>query len=377
MKKIKIILCYFILFLAMNFVYGITQDIPLDRDYATNTTLQYDINLNGTPTYNGIITNTNLNILNDATLNIYAQIVGNFYSYAAPIFRGTLDQTYIFNGSSKANLNIYYDGTRLGATNNIGGIFLTRKDATERSGNITFNVNTSFKAVDNSNLARGVFIANGNGGNYFFNKNLIVDINNTKPLQDAKGNYFRSIFQEESNANIYVNYDPLTGQTLDPDNIIQLKGDISVTTAYLTLESHSNIFINLTNPQSFLLGKVQRIDFPITDIYLQNGGKWYETDNSTIRTLNIQNPSVNSQTYLDALRDKDTSIIDLFSYASSNIPGVYCPGSNCSRFDEAYTPRTLSVNTITGENGVFRLMADVRAGTTDTISANNVNGAQY
>ncbi|WP_143428413.1 autotransporter outer membrane beta-barrel domain-containing protein, partial [Helicobacter sp. 11S03491-1] len=42
-----------------------------------------------------------------------------------------------------------------------------------------------------------------------------------------------------------------------------------------------------------------------------------------------------------------------------------------------YTPRTLSVNTITGENGVFRLMADVRAGTTDTISANNVNGAQY
>ncbi|WP_143428408.1 hypothetical protein, partial [Helicobacter sp. 11S03491-1] len=364
MKKIKIILCYFILFLAMNFVYGITQDIPLDRDYATNTTLQYDINLNGTPTYNGIITNTNLNILNDATLNIYAQIVGNFYSYSGVIFKGINKQIYNFSGSNHAYLNFIYDSPTLGGELQ-AGVFLSCADS--RLGicsPITFNVNTSFKATDNSNISRGVFLANGRS-TYTFMKDLIVDINNVRPqILNAKN--YRSIFRTEGNGSIYVNYDPLTGQTLDPDNIIQLKGDISSETPT------SLTYLSLSNPQSFWMGKTN-----LTNLYLDDGGKWFLTDSSNLDELKITNLHVNSQTYLDALRDKDTSIIDLFSYASSNIPGVYCPGSNCSRFDEAYTPRTLSVNTITGENGVFRLMADVRAGTTDTISANNVNGAQY
>ncbi|WP_143428339.1 autotransporter outer membrane beta-barrel domain-containing protein, partial [Helicobacter sp. 13S00477-4] len=42
-----------------------------------------------------------------------------------------------------------------------------------------------------------------------------------------------------------------------------------------------------------------------------------------------------------------------------------------------FASRTLNVNTINGNNGVFRLMADVDRGLIDTIRATNVNGKEY
>ncbi|WP_180674149.1 hypothetical protein, partial [Helicobacter sp. 13S00477-4] len=359
-----------IIILYPNLFYG----FEYDKDTTNKRILIY----HGGIDYKSIDNATNDNkLLNNATLNEYATTSGTNGTISVFYIGNTMPTTF-----SGGTINFYYDGTALGGSTSLGGLFVARPQTIGDAGPITFDSNISVNIAPNSNMGRAFFLGLGSAtrsGDFIFKKNLIVNVDNALPrltcdttCDPRTGWRVRSIFELENQGNAYVNYDPTTGQTLNPDNIIQLKGDINFSD---TRDSkNSNVFINLSNSDSFLIGitRTARNDpasNSFANLTLQNGGKWYLTGSSIVNNLNISNPSKPKS--LDTYTEKSFSIVDLSHYDSSNINGVYCPTGECYRLisPTPFASRTLNVNTINGNNGVFRLMADVDRGLIDTIRA--------
>ncbi|WP_143428939.1 hypothetical protein, partial [Helicobacter sp. 12S02634-8] len=310
----------------------------------------------------------NVYINNQAIVNITLsldRIPDGFFT--AGLLNGSM-QDYLFSGDGQ--LNFHLDTAKIGGT--AWGVFIWRW-AYGREGKFTFDVDTSFSAVDNASIGRGLFVENGATntdpkGYFAFNKNLSIDLNNTAPTKigfDAFGKkvYARPIFLMEYSGRAFINADPITHVIINPNNIIQLKGDIYY-------GDRTDLYINLTNAQSFLMGSIFGTAGTNGNLNLSNGGKWYLTDTSLINTLSISNPKLDPHHPIDANDEANISIVDLTKYTSSNVAGIYCPNDNCHRLTSTtFAPRTLKVDTINGANGVFRLMADMQNGQTDKIEA--------
>ncbi|MDO7253912.1 autotransporter domain-containing protein [Helicobacter cappadocius] len=356
------ILIVILMFIAINFpLYG--ADVVT---YDKNTDLNFD-----TPIVpNGILPRKNISIQNNAIVNINFSPPSNSKDdWFTAAFFSSNSKKYTFSGDGE--LNFFYDGSRVSGSQ--FELFAYREMA--GNGNIIFDVNTSVKVADNSNIARGVFVQNGSDlgapkGSYVFNKNLIVDVNNAAPTSSP--NFLRTIFYTEdggAQGDIYVNADTTTHQTLNPDNIIQLKGDVKFGAGTI-------FYMNLTNPDSFWMGKTLDSGSD-SHLYLSNGGKWYLTSNSRINTITMDNPSLDESTNLDSKTQRDFSIVNLMKYASSNVAGVYCANDNCPRDYAGFSPRILKVENVNGENGVFALMTDIASAKSDKIEVGNLNSVNY
>ncbi|WP_143428712.1 hypothetical protein, partial [Helicobacter sp. 12S02232-10] len=307
----------------------------------------------------GILPDENMQINNKAVVNIDFLPTKNFPDnwFFAAFLRGN-GSNITFQGDG--DLNFFLDGTKFSGYQ--WGAFLY-KDWNTGQSNIAFNVNTTFLAKDNSSIGRGAFVENGAAGGYArgsfsFTKNLFVDVNNTIPVNSS-----RTILFIERYGNGYINSDP-ANKIINIHNIIQLKGDIKVGVG-------SRFAMNLTNPESFFMGKIS--NNASANLTLLNGAKWYMTNSSQISVLDISNSFV-PDTSSNAKGSQIFSFVDLAKYATPNTSGIYCPNDNCPRIHDPFSPRTLKVSTINGENGVFRLMSDLSLGKTDTITAGNVNG---
>ncbi|WP_143428385.1 hypothetical protein, partial [Helicobacter sp. 11S03491-1] len=364
----------FIFILIPTFCFGFTGTLnQLQSTYTADTTINEDFTLETTDkfpaNFTGIMFDgyTTMNIDPNATVTVNVDSKGFILGFSGPIFRGQNGNTYTINGG-----NLIFNVNQIQKVGNgLEGMIMTRSQASDRT-NANFDINANFSLIASPDvyIQRGVFTSNGPTGGYFkFTKNVFIDVSKMQPSEGfgagvKSGRGYRMIFSLEGDGAVYLNYNEATGQTLDPKNIIQLKGDLSAEAG-----SKGNININLDNPQSYFEGRVSIAPGSRSNVelYLNNGGKWFLNATSKIVTLDTNNlTEVVENQYNNIER---LAVVDFTKIAND--------GVSYRLESPNYTPRTLSVNTITGENGVFRLMADVRAGTTDTISANNVNGAQY
>lgn len=250
----------------------IVFDLPLfgDVSYDKDTTLNLDADMQR----GGVLPMTNFYINNNATVNINYAPTKNPVDdwFTAAIFRG--DGTPLkFSGDGQ--LNFFFDGSKISGSE--FGIFVYRYYTSGQS-KITFDVNSSFKVADNTNIGRALFLENGvttglPEGAFIFNKNFIVDLNNANSTAERLRNIF---YSESYGGNFFVNTNPDTLKIVDPNNIVQLKGDIRIGGA-------TTLYMNLSNPDSFWMGRFVDLDHNTNShITLENGGKWYVTHNSEI-----------------------------------------------------------------------------------------------
>ncbi|PAF44787.1 autotransporter outer membrane beta-barrel domain-containing protein [Helicobacter sp. 11S02596-1] len=364
---------------------GAVDTPPMLNNYPIDTNLDFSINF----TEKQIISSDThqITIGPGVTLNTHIKVTANEWkSDAAGIFKATGKTDYLFGGGANSTWNIFWDFStaKPAEPDKNQAIFMSRKSGTTDGAHIIFDTNTIFNVADNSNLARGVFNANGSasngpntGGIFDFRQNLIVNVSNARAQESHTGDWLRAIFKMENHAAIYVNYDPDTGTTRNPNNIIQLQGDIDLDEKYATkgMGSDSNVYMNLTNPESFFIGRTA-MGYMVLNLTLENGGKYFLTGSTDVKTLSFSNPAFDPSKPFDVGDLAGISYVDFSKYASSNTPGPYCL-SGCARSDEAYAPRILKVNRIDGNGGLFLLSADPQNGISDRIEVNNLEGVHY
>ncbi|PAF52993.1 hypothetical protein BKH42_08355 [Helicobacter sp. 13S00482-2] len=353
--------------------YGVSGAfIPLAPSYNSDATIDENFTLSpadASPTkFTGFLFqgSNSLDIANDSTVTVNVNVKGNYIGYSGAIFRGQKGNTYSINGG-----NIIFNINKVEKIGDgLEGLIMTQAAYYGKNANFDINANFYLKASPDVYIQRGVFTSNGSNGGYFkFTKNVFIDVSEMQPSSgwgsSHNGKGYRMIFSLEGSGNVYVNYNETTGQTLDRNNIIQLKGDLSAENT-----SKGNININLDNSQSFFQGRISITPGSTSDIqlYLNHGGKWILNADSQITTLDSNNESyvVNNQyNNLDKL-----AVVDFTQIADDGLSQRLISST-------PFSPRTLSVKTINGENGVFRLMADLQVGKVDKVQAGTVNGLEY
>ncbi|WP_104697639.1 MULTISPECIES: hypothetical protein [unclassified Helicobacter] len=352
----------------------------IKSQYGTDTTENVFIDLNNTPDgwttcnaaqdncYTGAIFSTynDLQLNNNATLTINLSATGNYGNWASVFFRGDGGQKYSINGG-RFVLNLL----SLPDPNSdlpVEGVFITRRKDSNLSSDFSFNTEMVVVATENFYITRGVFNVNDGKGGYAFNGNTYIDVSKMQPSKGWRGSGvgYRSITSVSGDGYFYINFNPTTRTTYNRDNIIQLKGDIAVE---LASSDKSEAIIHLTNPQSFFQGRFSLQGNANAELLLDRGGKWILTANSAVRTLNTNNAKSNLD---DQYHNIDNiAVVDFIKIADD--------GSD-SRLtnDTEFKQRTLRIDrALNGNNGVFRLMADIPLGMVDTISANQLNGTHY
>ncbi|WP_143428915.1 hypothetical protein, partial [Helicobacter sp. 12S02634-8] len=357
---------FVVLFVIPALSFGVTGEFhPLDAHYSTDTTINENYtfeNSDADPAkFTGILFQgfNTMQIDPNATLTINMRTKGHYLGYSGTIFRGQNGDTYTINGGNLV-FNIQ-EAQKAPRTNGIEGMIMTQAKNYFKNANFDFNTNFYLYASPDVYIQRGVFTSNGNNGGYFkFTKNVFIDVSQMQPSQGwgagKNGKGYRMIFSLEGSGAVYLNYNEATKTTLNPNNIIQLKGDLSAEST-----SRGNININLDNPQSFFQGRISiaRGSRSVIELYLNHGGKWILNASSQITTLDANNEAYvvdNQYAHIDKL-----AVIDFTQVADDGISHRLT--------STTFAPRTLKVDTINGANGVFRLMADMQNGQTDKIEA--------
>ena len=373
--------CFYISIVVANTVFGATNAnvTQVGARYNKDTTLDININLNGTPQgnvtcntqqdncYTGAIFSTydTLTLANNATLTVNLTATGNYNNWAAVFFRGEGGKTYTIDGGTFVlNLISLPEPT----TAPVEGVFITRRATSQLLVNFVFDSDVIVTATENFYITRGIFNVNDGNGGYSFNKNTYIDVSKMQESKGWQGSGvgYRSITSISENGYFYVNYDAIKRTTIDRDNIVQLLGDIAVEKRSTT---KSEVVIHLTNPQSFFQGRFSLQGQANAELLLDRGGKWILTANSAVRTLNANN---NPQDLENQYGNHNKIAAVDFTQTPDN--GV---GSRLTS-DDPFTKRTLEVHTLLkGNNGVFRLMADVPQGQTDSISVTQLEGQHY
>lgn len=294
--KLKLKKIYFIVLLIAipTFSYSVAGTfIPLKSDYVSDAVIDENYTLQPSdvsPTnFTGILFQgfDTMNINPNAALTVNVKTQGNYLGYSGAIFRGQNGSTYTVNGG---NLVFNIDQIQKQGLG-IEGLIMTQAKYYGKNANFDFNTNFYLKASPNVYIQRGVFTSNGDNGGYFkFTKNVSIDVSQMQPSDGwglrNNGKGYRMIFSLEGSGAVYLNYDEATGKTLDPNNIIQLKGDLSAEST-----SKGNININLDNSQSYFQGRISIAAGSKSNIelYLNHGGKWILNANSQITTLDANN----------------------------------------------------------------------------------------
>lgn len=358
----------------------------IQSQYNSDTTINININLDGTPNNNGNGWNNNcsqtanncytgaifndykdLHLNNDATLTVNLTATGNYGGWAAVFFRGFGGDTYTINGG-KFILNLLSLADPK-STLPVEGVFITRRAHSEQPVHFQFNTDMVITATQNFYITRGIFNVNDGSGGYAFNGNTYIDVSKMQPSkgwQGLSGVGFRSITSVGGDGYFYINYNPITKTTYNRNNIIQLKGDIAVERNSTAI---AEAIIHLTNPQSFFQGRFSLQGNANAELLLDRGGKWILTADSAVRTLNTNN---NKSDLDDQYHNIDNiAVVDFIKIADDG-------SSSRLTSNAVFQRRVLNIDRqLNGNNGVFRLMADVPMGQVDMVSTNELNGVQY
>lgn len=313
----------------------ITANLPKDKDFLTGS--QSTQIPNNVP-------NQTLNITMDGTLN------GSQNMLYGAIANTT--KSNIKNFDNQENLKMIINTTNV--TGNSGSMFFTGKNGT-----MNFDVNLDISFITNSNIGAGVFLSaqyntvdpNGNDqqGTFNFKKNLIVDTTGV-----TGSGYIFNLNQKK--AAINVNF--ANNSTINKDNIIQLTGDFNLNGQNAILN------INLTNKDSYIIGKEDYTNGAL-NLTLEDGGKWIvTTNNAHINNLNIKNDA-DPNTNQDLNSIESTAAMSMIDIATKRMNNGF------------HAQQTININTLSGNNGVFRIMVDLPNNQGDLITIQNKNnGAQ-
>lgn len=359
----------------------------IQQTYNTDTTLDINIDLNNTPNptvgstagittdcaatattcYSGAIWSgyNTLTLNNNSTLTVNLTATGTYGGWAAVFFRGLGGQTYTMNGGTFVlNLLSY---AKVTSDIPIEGVFMTRRGPSDLATQFIFNSDVIVTATDQFYITRGIFNVNDGSGGYQFNGNTYIDVSQMQESEGWKGSGigFRSITSVGGDGYFYVNYNPTTKTTYNVNNIVQLKGDISVE---LTSTDKADAVIHLTNPQSFFQGRFSLQGQANAELLLDGGGKWYLTANSAVRKLNMYNSSDSIANQYG--NTEKISTVDFTRIADDGTISRLTSGA-------AFVKRTLNTASINGNYGVFKLMVDIPSGTADTVSTASLSGTHY
>ncbi|WP_143428293.1 hypothetical protein, partial [Helicobacter sp. 13S00477-4] len=356
---------YFLSIYIPIFSYSVTGTIvQLQPNYNSNATINEDFTFQATDRlpilFTGIMFNgyTTMNIDPNATVTVNVSTQGNYEGYSGAIFRGQNGSNYVINGGT-----IVFNVKQIQKIGQgIEGMFMGQAMNYGKNADFDFNTNFYLIASPDVYIQRGVFTSNGHNAGYFkFTKNVFIDVSEMQPSEGwgaaKNGKGYRMIFSLEGDGAVYINYNEATRTTLDKSNIIQLKGDLSAEST-----SRGNININLDNPQSFFQGRISLAPGSTSNIelYLNHGGKWILNANSQITTLDTNNEDEIIQNLYTST--SKLAVVDFTRIADDGLSYRLISPT-------PFASRTLNVNTINGNNGVFRLMADVDRGLIDTIRA--------
>ncbi|MCE3036926.1 autotransporter outer membrane beta-barrel domain-containing protein [Helicobacter sp. faydin-H20] len=356
----------------------------IQQTYNTDTTLNIQIDLDNTPNNNGqgfsycnsdqsncytgaiFSTYNTLTLNNNANLTVNLTATGNYGGWAAVFFRGEGGKIYeIKGGSFRLNL-LSLPNPNVALP--VEGVFLTRRKHSDLPAIFKFNTDIYVDATENFYITRGIFNVNDGDGGYYFNQNTFIDVSKMQKSLGWHGSGvgYRSITSISGNGVFYINYNPDTKTTYNPNNIVQLKGDIAVE---LASTAKSEAIIHLTNPMSFFQGRFSLQGQANAELLLDKGGKWFLTANSAIRTLVANNNANDIKNQYGNI--EKIAVVDFTAIADD--------GENSRLTSDAdFTKRELKIQReLKGNYGVFRLMADVPKAMVDKVSTEKLSGNHY
>lgn len=329
-----------------------------------NGTKTADINVKNDKNFlstNGIFNGTN----GTQTLNV--NLTGTFDGNDTTLYGALLNSNNgsdtTIRGNNKLNINV--NST---ATGDNGSLFF----ASGPTANMNFQVDLNLNAT--GNIGKGAFYiapynstspnnADASGTIEFF-KGLSADLTGANP----SSNIFNV---EQENGRIFVNMNSNQvettniGTSMPLDFVVHdgpayvLKGDINIQ------GSNAFIGINLVNQQSYFLGSLKYHSGKL-DVGLRNGGKWIVTSGdltfNNFNILNLYTPP-NDDNVNDLSHGANISVLDL---VTNKI------GENGQK--TINTPSTkVTINTLAGSNGLFRMGVNLDAEKGDHIHIEKVD----
>ena len=272
-----------------------------------------------------------------ANQTINANLQGKFDGSNTSLYGAVanVSNQQIENINGRTNLNFTINSTAVTGTE--GAIFFAGNN-----GRIVFDTNLSVTLVARSNIGKGVFLSgeyntkdpagNDQVGTFEFKKGLSVD------TTSALGSKYIFNIDQKKGA-IYVNYDKDNGGQAWGNSIIMLMGDFRINGDDATLG------INLNTQTSYILGKEDYVKGTF-NLNLSGGGKWRVTEgNATITNLTINNAT-------DPTNHADRNSTDLTS-------GLTMLDTATHRMANGFqTAQNINIGTLSGNNGVFRIMID-------------------
>ena len=291
----------------------------------------------------------------DQTISV--ELTGNFDGGAQSLYGAIANtsnkQIKTFNGRNNWTFSI----NTTGVTGVDGALFFAGD-----GGTMKFETNLKIELVAGSNIGKGVFLSapylsknpagNDQVGTFEFKKGLEVD------TTGAAGNKY--IFNiEQQKGEIYVNYNQNDNGKPWGNHTINLKGDFRID------GGDAKLGINLNNKDAHIEGKEDYVKGTF-NLNLSGGGKWRVTSGDA----NITNLTITNNTDPTTSADKDSTQIDS---ALSMIDLT----TDARRAQGFQAQQTINIGTLSGSNGIFRIMIDLPRNQGDLITIQNkANGAQ-
>ena len=268
---------------------------------------------------------------------ISVELTGNFDGGAKSLYgaiANTLNkQIKTFNGRDNWTFSI----NTTGVTGDNGALFFAGD-----GGTMKFETNLKIELVAGSNIGKGVFLSaaynsqnpagNDQVGIFEFKKGLNIDT--TGAVGDK---YIFNIDQQKGE--MYVNYNKANGNPWG-NHEIKLKGDFRID------GKDAILAMNLNSPNAHIEGKEDYVKGTF-NLNLSNGGKWRVTSGDAT----ITNLTINNATDPTTSADKDSTQIDS---ALSMIDLT----TDARRQQGFQATQNINIGTLSGNNGVFRIMID-------------------
>ena len=294
---------------------SVTAALPNDKNFLINQKTQFPTLPNQT-----------------ISVTLTGQFDGGKNSLYGALANTFNQQVQNFNGRNSWTFTI--DTTAVTGTD--GALFFAGD-----KGTMTFDTNLKIELVAGSNIGKGVFLSaaynsknpagNDQVGIFEFKKGL--DIDTTGAVGDK---YIFNIDQQKGE--IYVNYQK-NGQAWG-NHTINLKGDFRIA------GDSAILAMNLNSPNAHIEGKEDytKGTFNLT---LSNGGKWRVTSgDATITNLTINNAT-------DPTNHADINSTDIASGLS-----MIDLTTDARRNTGFQATQNIKIGTLSGNNGVFRIMID-------------------
>ena len=240
----------------------------------------------------------------------------------------------ITNFNGRTNWTFTIDTT--GVTGTDGALFFAGD-----KGTMTFDTNLKIELVAGSNIGKGVFLSApynsknpaGNDEVGIFNFKKGLDIDTTGAAGDK---YIFNIDQQKGE--IYVNYQK-NGQAWG-NHTINLKGDFRIA------GDSAILAMNLNSENAHIEGKEDYVKGTF-NLILSGGGKWRVTSGDA----NITNLTINNAA--DPTNHADINSTDIASGLS-----MIDLTTDARRTAGFQTQQNIKIGTLSGNNGVFRIMID-------------------